>query len=711
MVKELHTFFDKKILKRYKITSRTLVYDLLAGLTVAPILIPQSLAYAQLAGLPSHYGLYAAFLPLIVGALFGSSRFLSTGPVAIVSLITASILSSLPTASVQDYIMFAVMLALLVGIIQLSLGLLKLGVIVNFLSHPVIIGFTNAAAIIIAFSQLPKIFGLSTDNYDHFYQTVYHFVIDAFRYTHLFSILIACTAFIIMYTLKKYYPRLPAIFIAVIICTLISAFSNFEEKTTIPLSAISSAELKNSITTYNEMLGKNWQQMLQKNRLLKAKRELKARQGYNLAVLDIDSSIVKLDFEINELEEQILSYRRLIRFAKLSQSVNNTNQFYYAIDDAPWNLNFKQIWRINIGEKPIDTDALNITTGGHVIGEIPAGLPLISFPRINLSVIPSLFSSALIIAVIGFTQSIAIARSLAVHAGDRIDPNRELVGQGLANIAGSFSQSYPVSGSFACSAVNYNGGAKTIFSNIFAAVLVLITLLFFTPLLYYLPQPVLAVIIIMSVGGLINIKKIREAWRVNRNEGIIILATFACTLLFAPHLDKGILFGIILSTGYYIFTRTRPRIVELSADGSNALHDIKLFKLKTCRHIKIIRFDGSLFFANAAHLENKLDNIVNTPARNVRAVVLLADGINYIDFSGIESLAVIAGRFKDAKIKFVIAQMKSHILNIVKKSAEIDSIGNSIFQNAGQAIGTVYGEIHSESKELNCPLKEYVNKL
>ena len=147
--------------------------DILAGLTVALVLIPQSMAYAELAGLPPYYGLYASFLPPLIASLFGSSRQLATGPVAVVSLLTATTLEPLATAGSQQYIAYAVLLALLVGVFQFTLGVLKLGLVVNFISHPVVNGFSNAAALIIATSQLPKLLGIYIDKAPNHYETIY----------------------------------------------------------------------------------------------------------------------------------------------------------------------------------------------------------------------------------------------------------------------------------------------------------------------------------------------------------------------------------------------------------------------------------------------------------------------------------------------------------------------------------------------------------
>lgn len=196
--------------------------DLISGLTVALVLIPQSMAYAQLAGLPPYYGLYAAFLPPMIAALFGSSRQLATGPVAVVSLMTFASLAPLATAGSERFIGYAIVLALMVGVVQLSLGVLRLGLVVNFLSHPVVNGFTNAAAIIIATSQLSKMFGVHVDTAEHHYETVIRVVEAAIRFTHWPTLLLGVLAFAIMFILKRIAPRVPNVLVAVALTTLIS---------------------------------------------------------------------------------------------------------------------------------------------------------------------------------------------------------------------------------------------------------------------------------------------------------------------------------------------------------------------------------------------------------------------------------------------------------------------------------------------------------
>ena len=206
----------------------TILKDCIAGLTVALVLIPQSMAYAQLAGLPAYYGLYASFLPVIVASLFGSSRQLQTGPVAVVSLMTAAALEPLAAANPEGYLVYAAVLAIIVGLFQLSLGLLRLGVLVEFLSHPVVIGFTNAAAIIIASSQMSKLFGVTAETGHHFYVTIWNVIVEASKHTHFPTLAMGILALVIIFGLKKFAPKIPGVLTAVIITSIISWVIGFE---------------------------------------------------------------------------------------------------------------------------------------------------------------------------------------------------------------------------------------------------------------------------------------------------------------------------------------------------------------------------------------------------------------------------------------------------------------------------------------------------
>ncbi len=225
--------------------------DLLAGITVALVLIPQSMAYAQLAGLPAYYGLYAAFLPPMVAALFGSSRQLATGPVAVVSLMSAASLEPLATAGSAEFIAYSIVLALTVGIFQFSLGVLRLGLVVNFLSHPVVNGFTNAAAIIIASSQFSKFFGVYVDKAPHHYETMMRVAQAALDYTHFPTLLYGASAVVIMVILRKINPRIPNVLIAVAITTVVSYFTGFNKDAYVDISAVKMPGLAAKAVEFN----------------------------------------------------------------------------------------------------------------------------------------------------------------------------------------------------------------------------------------------------------------------------------------------------------------------------------------------------------------------------------------------------------------------------------------------------------------------------
>lgn len=402
--------------------TRVLHSDLVAGIIVALVLIPQSMAYAQLAGLSPIYGLYAAILPAIVATLWGSSHQLSTGPVAIVSLLTAAALMPLAAVGSEEYVALAILLAFLVGLIQLGFGLLRLGVVVNYLSSSIILGFTNAAAIIIGLSQLNKLFGVSLERSEHFILAVWGILqqVDEF---HTPTLLMGLSGVLIIWMFKKYLPKFPGVLIAVMVTTILS-----------------------------------------------------------------------------------------------------------------WMLEFEQ-------------------SGGRVVGQIPLGLPVFSLPELELDAILKLLVDALVISFIGFTEAIFIAKAISTKTKIPLDPNQELIGQGLANISASFTQAYPVSGSFSRSSINFNSGAKTGLSSIIASLVVFVSVLFFTPLFYYLPQSVLAAVIIMAIFRLINFKAIMHIWQTCRDEGITAWVTFIVTLIFAPHLYYGIFVGVCFALGFYLYRK------------------------------------------------------------------------------------------------------------------------------------------------------------
>ena len=532
--------------------------DFLAGLTVALVLVPQSMAYAQLAGMPPYYGLYAAFLPVMVAALWGSSNQLGTGPVAVVSLLTASALTPLAAAGSEQFVALAIVLALLVGIVQLVLGVFKLGVIVNFLSHPVIVGFTNAAAIIIALSQVSKLIGVPMGRSEHFIADIWG-VVQKIGHTHGPTLAMGVVAIALIWGFRRWAPKLPGVLIAVTVTTA-----------------------------------------------------------------------------------------------------------------ASWLLEF------------------NTVLGGQIVGKVPEGLPSMNLPAISWQMIGTLLPTAIVISLVGFMEAISIAKAIVAKTKQKIDPNQELIGQGLANLVGAMTQAFPVSGSFSRSAVNINAGAATGMSSVFTGAFVLLTLLFLTPLLYHLPQPVLAAVIIMAVVGLVNFDAVKHAWQASRHDGVAAIVTFLATLAFAPHLDTGILIGAGLAVGLYLYRTMTPRIAILGRHSDGSLRDARVHNLPASEVVTAVRFDGSLYFANVAYFE---DAILEAVASNPKAKYLLVvgNGINELDASGEEVMHHLTDSLRAGGVTLVFSGLKKQVVDVMRATGLLDHIGEArLFPTADMALAAIH---------------------
>jgi SulP family sulfate permease len=533
------------------------------------------MAYAQLAGLPAYFGLYISFMPVMIAALWGSSRQLATGPVAVVSIMTATALAPIAT-SPEHYIALAMFMALLVGLFQFFLGVFRLGLVVNFLSHPVIVGFTNAAAMVIGLSQLSKIFGVSMPGNasDHFMGRIWG-VLEQIGISHIPTLLMGVSALLLMFGIKRYFDKAPFVLYAVVLSTIISWFIGFE------------------------------------------------------------------------------------------------------------------------------------SMGGKVVGIIPEGLPNLEVPLFSIDLIITLLPSAIVIALVGFMEAISIAKAMAAKTKDHIDPNQELIGQGLGNIAGSFTQAYPASGSFSRSAVNLNAGARTGFSSVVTAIIVVITLLFLTPLLYHLPQAVLAAVIMLAVFGLINFKAVKHAWKANKHDGFASIVTFVATLGFAPHLDQGILLGAGLAIGLYLYRTMNPRIAFLGRFEDGTLRDISVHTdLPVDEKVVAVRFDGSLYFANVSYFE---EAILKAAADHQEAkfILVVCDGINLLDASGEEVLHHLVQRLHDNGVTLVFSGLKRQILKVMIKTELIEHIGKqNLHATADQALEAIYQQLDAAADgEVYCPLR------
>jgi len=680
--------------------------DGIAGLTVALVLIPQSMAYAQLAGLPPYYGLYAAFLPPMIAALFGSSRQLATGPVAVVSLMTFASLAPLATTGSERFIAYAIVLALMVGVVQLALGLLRLGLVVNFLSHPVVNGFTNAAAIIIATSQLSKMFGVHVDTAEHHYETIIWVVQAAMRFTHWPTFLLGALAFAIMYTLKRLAPRVPNVLVAVALTTVISWASGYQHNAVVPLNAVQSPKAHELIRSYNDTLSEI-SRLGEERTAATLKLDAAKASGNPINILDAKHTAEVISLQIEDYKEKGHVYREeLRRFVLRGVPQADGSLILFPGDTVPAGAKDDGYrWRIQVGNNPVKADALRLTGGGDVVGVVPKGLPSFSLPKIDISTILHLLPYAAIISFLGFMEAISIAKAMAAKTGQRLDPNQELIGQGLANLLGAMGKSYPTSGSFSRSAVNLQAGAVTGFSSAFTSLAVVIMLLFLTPLLYHLPQSVLAAVIMMAVIGLLNVSGFIHAWKAQRADGIISIIAFVCTLVFAPHLDKGIMVGVVLSLLVFLYKVMRPKVTTLARHADQALRCTVTHGLKECERIALVRFDAPLFFANASFLEDQITDRMQAK-KGLKHIVIVANGINDIDASGEETLSLLVDRIRSAGVDVSLSGVNESVMKVLKRTHLDVKIGEDhIFPTMERAIEKIHPEAHRDIEEAECPLQ------
>lgn len=552
--------------------------DLSAGLTVGVMLIPQGMAYSMIAGLPPIYGLYASILPLILYAIFGTSRQLAVGPVAMVSLLVAagvgevlSGMSSTDPAYMQQFIELAILLALMVGVLQLALGLFRLGFLVNFLSHPVISGFTSAAALIIGFSQLKHLLGINIPRSNYIHEI------------------------------------------------LGDAIAN--------ISAVSVPTLLIGVTGILLILGiKKW---------------VKAIPGPLVAVV----------------------------FGILA------------------------VWLLGLGETV------------KIVGTVPEGLPAPSMPVLEWGRIEALIPTALTIGLVGFMESIAVAKAIqAKHKNYKIVPNQELIGLGLANIGGAFFKAFPTTGGFSRTAVNDQAGAKTGMASIISAVLIALTLLFLTPLFYFLPKAILASVIMVAVFGLIDWKEAVHLWKSKKDDFAMLLVTFLATLSLG--IEEGILIGVVLSLGMVIYRSSYPHMAVLGlVPGTTQYRNVNRFKqVELQEGILIIRLDAQLYFANLNFFREKIDSLIEAHEGPVKQLIIDAAAINSVDSSAIHALEDMYKDYKKAGINIYFTGVKGPVRDVLEKGGFTQKIGdNSFFLRVHDAV------LFIQDKQNNSPSPGYVS--
>ncbi len=664
-------------LRWFPLKAEMLRADLVAGVTVALILVPQSMAYAQLASLPVVYGLYASFVPVIVAALWGSCSQLHTGPVAMLSLMSAAAILPLATPGSEEFIALSIMLAFLVGVLRFGLGLFHLGAIVNLLSSPVIVGFTNAAALIIGLSQLNKILNVPFPRSDSYLADLWG-VVAQIPDLHWPTLLFAVGTWVLIAGLRKVKPSIPGILVAVLLSTIISAMVGYEHKIVVQANAIADADVRAQVEAYeldqkkirelSGALSKKRQEAEQLREDLSLPGLEKAAE-IHAAIEVIKKRIELLKVENNrriiELHEQPLARvgtgaeTRLVQLDTVADDQRNGRQWRFTGIDAQ--------------------DRVVLSSGGAVVGNIPEGLPSFAPPHIDWSYMLALFPAAIVMALIGFMEATSISKAIALKSGERVDTNKELVGQGLANIAGSFFGAFTVSGSFSRSAVAAKAGARTGMFAIISAIAVVLVLLFFTKYLYHLPQAVLAVIVMMAVFGLIRIEPLVDAWRVDRVGAVVGLITFGATLAMAPAIANGILVGVLLTVLHYLIRTMKPRaeVVALKPDGT--LGGVRTHKLKPLSRCFVpVRFDGALTFVNVAYFE---DIILEAHAEfpETKVILVIGSGINDIDASGVEKVREVARRLRDNGVELAFSGLKYQIRKLFRQAGIDQELGDGAF--------------------------------
>jgi MFS superfamily sulfate permease-like transporter len=656
----------------------------------------------------------------MVAALFGSSRQLGTGPVAVVSLMSAASLEPLATAGSPEFIAYSIVLALVVGIFQFSLGVLRLGMVVNFLSHPVINGFTNAAAIIIASSQFSKFFGVYVDKAPHHYETMMRVAQAVMDYTHIPTLIYAISAVTIMAMLKKFTPKIPSVLVAVLITTVASYLTGFNNDTTVDVSAVQLPGFAEKVHEFNKATELIETHGKKRANLGNSADEMRSGDtgghsgGPSIELIKVESEIAMLTNYMDHAKEEAHLIRKDLRHLKFEAVKNGDNYTFYPKDNLPAGIDADgKTWRLKVKNKPLDSSKLLLMGGGAIVGTVPKGLPTIAMPDITFKSFFKLLPTAIIISLLGFMEAIAIAKAMAAKTGQKIDANQELIGQGLGNILGSMGSSYAVSGSFSRSAVNLSAGAVSGISSVITSVMVVITLLFFTPLLYHLPQATLAAVIMMAVIGLVNVKGFVHAWHAQKYDGIISVLSFLVTLYFAPHLDKGIMVGFVLSMGVFLYKSMRPVVAELSMHEDKVLKSSEHYRLKGCRHISVVRFDGALFFANASYLDEQVAKF-RTEHPDLRYILLDARGINDMDASGEEALSMIVDRLRAAKLGFAMSGTKGQVMAVMERTHLLDKIGmENMYPDTKSAVADIITKVHTntdlpENGCKNCPLTRVI---
>jgi SulP family sulfate permease len=551
----------------------TLVKDLVAATIVTIMLIPQSLAYAMLAGLPAETGLYATILPLVAYAIFGTSRTLSVGPVAVVSLMTATAVAGISRDAGVAPLTAAIALALLSGTMLLVMGLLRFGFLANFLSHPVVAGFITASGIIIAVGQLKHLLGigLAGDNLLDLGVSLYSGLADI----NLPTLAVGIFALLALLWARRYLPG------------LLVKFGVPEER----------ADL--------------------------------AGRASPVGVVLITGV-------------------------------------------AAWLLPLEGM-------------------GVALVGQVPRGLPTLALPEFVPWLWRDLAGSALLISIIGYVESVSVGKTLAAKRRQRIDPDQELIGLGTANLASSFSGGFPVTGGFSRSVVNFDAGAVTPAASIFTALGIAVAALLLTPLFSYLPRATLGAVIVVAVSSLIDFSSLLRSWRYAMSDFVAVATTIGVTLLFG--VEMGVMCGVGASLGLHLYKTSRPHIAVVGeVPGTQHFRNIRRHEVVTHAPVISLRIDESLYFANAAFVE---DTIYRLVAENsaVKHVVLMCTAVNEIDLSALEVLEAVNSRLQEQGISLHLSEVKGPVMDSLRNTDFLRELTGKVYLSQHRAIEEIAGSL------------------
>ena len=539
--------------------------DLIAGLNGTIILVPQAVAYASIAGLPPEYGLYTAIVPVILAALFGSSWLLVSGPTAALSIVIFATISPLAEPGSAAYIRLVFSLTFMTGVLMLVMGLARLGFLVNFISHSVVIGFTAGAAVLIAVSQLKNFFGVSAPASASFIETPAHFAREL-PHTNPFVLSVGIVTLLASIVTRKYLPKAPHMIGAMLVGSLYAA----------------------------------------------------ALQG-----------------------------------------------------------------------------AFGSRTDIATVAAIPRSLPPLSMPELSVQTLRDLGAIALALTMLSLTEAIAIARAIALKSGQRTDSTQEFIGQGLANIFGSFASGYVSSGSFTRSGVNYTAGAKTPLAPVFSALFLVLTLIALAPLVRLLPIASMAAILLMVAYSLIDVHHIRTTVRTGRAESAILFATMFATLFL--HLEFAIYVGVLLSLMVFLERTSRPGIRNaVPAPGDTSYHFIAQTTEPDCCQLEMVFIDGALYFGAVDHVQRHLRE-VDAANPGHKHLLVLAPGINFIDSSGAELLAQEARRRRLIGGGLYFHRLRQSAVDMLERASHLQDIGRENLFDIGQnVIDAIYPKLDSE---------------